>query len=558
MPRAGRRSARRLGPDCSHSSGDARRIHHAPDPVHDADHRGLRRRGGRFRAGGRLSRRRPGGAVPGVLGAAGADRGLPIPRKTLYLQELRMSSRAYHFYALLTCMLPPPLARRYFKHCLGLPSATDARGIRVCMGERVSQCGVLFLAIHDFDLLVAGGSQRAIVRFLNQFFSSLDRACDDAGPEVMKVGAFGEVYVVACGLFPRDSDAGPRDFDEGDAEARRLPRQMATLARLARTAHGLAGQFPVQLRAGLHCGPAVAGIVGDLLPRFQVLGDTVNRAARLEQHCPPGAVLLSGEAAGHLRGEGFGVEESPPLAGRGPRSCLCSSSRIRSPGSRRVRSRRRRARRACTSRWRPRTPRGPAAVRGGASSAAAASSCDVFGEGAADLPPGGAGSLDSSPATGRTPGSLVMSRWSSGNFSRAPSLKDIGFDSDGSSQGSPCSRRAVAKEKTPTEWMSEAAQLGRGLLAFRHPALAEEDEEGGNVALDEEGDFSLPIEFCRMGIMPGAERDGFEAAVRQLEETLLQPAGPGATGPRDEVLRAEAARSVEALGSPLLWAVASV
>ncbi|CAK0903576.1 unnamed protein product [Prorocentrum cordatum] len=495
--------------------------------------------------------------------------------KTLYLQELRMSSKAYHFYELLTRMLPPPLARRYFKHCLGAPSAADAMGIRVCMGERVSQCGVLFLAIHDFDQLVAGGSQRAIVRFLNTFFSSLDTACDAAGPAVMKLGTYGEVYVAACGLLPGDGGAeeggaearrlpegmaalaalartahdlagqfpvqraGPPE--EGGAEARRLPEGMAALAALARTAHDLAGQFPVQLRAGLHCGPVVAGIVGDHLPRFQiygtlcvcfavleeppfwpsdqVLGDTMNRAARLEQHCPPGQVLLSDAAADLLRGAGFGVEERGPLSMWGLGDI--PAFQLQCP---------------------PPPPAGPQAQQAPrAHSKEGPASCA-----------GSSGGAESAVVEPFTPGSAV-SRCSSLGMMSVPSLESLGFASDSDSD-SDCPE--VTPSKTPTHWLSEEEQFGFG----RGAVADEEDNGGGSADLDEDGDLPLSIEHCRMGIMPNAERDEFETAVRQLEETLLQPPGPKAVraGPPAEVLRAEAARRAEALASPLLWALALV
>jgi len=188
-------------------------------------------------------------------------------------------------------MLPTHLIRRYFELCLvgGGPAGIGA----VSMGERQPCCGVLFFQICGFDDIIAENSAEHVVRFLNRLFSLFDAACAEEEDGIVKVETVGGQHVSACGIFP-SADSGD-DFDA----------QLAALARVALRMHSVAADFSVSARAGLHCGPVVAGIVGDKLPRFRLFGDTVNVAARFQSQCPEGSVLLSEAASARLECKGM-------------------------------------------------------------------------------------------------------------------------------------------------------------------------------------------------------------------------------------------------------------
>eukprot|EP00929_Paragymnodinium_shiwhaense_P106999 TRINITY_DN72939_c0_g1_i1.p1 TRINITY_DN72939_c0_g1~~TRINITY_DN72939_c0_g1_i1.p1 ORF type:complete len:1294 (-),score=169.11 TRINITY_DN72939_c0_g1_i1:134-4015(-) len=251
------------------------------------------------------------------LGSSRSRRDGELTLRAIFLEERRAVKKAQQFYSLLADMLPPQLVHRYFELCLSTPekssclSESEASqdpcnapeschrlniGLNaIAIAERRPRCGVLFVAICDFDELVRDMPPKFVVRFLDKLFCLFDDAVGAAGPDVTKVETVGEVHVSASGLFL--GNAFPDDIPGPESTTE---DQVACMARLALQMHDIAADHGATLRAGLHCGPVVAGVVGDKLPRFRLFGDTVNVAARLEQHCPPGQLLLSAKTAGLL------------------------------------------------------------------------------------------------------------------------------------------------------------------------------------------------------------------------------------------------------------------
>jgi class 3 adenylate cyclase len=82
------------------------------------------------------------------------------------------------------------------------------------------------------------------------------------------------------------------------------------------------------LRIGIHCGPAVAGVIGTSKPSYDVWGDTINIASRLESHGLPDRIQVSGrvrerlegdllfEARGEINVKGRGLMQTHFLTGR--------------------------------------------------------------------------------------------------------------------------------------------------------------------------------------------------------------------------------------------------
>ncbi|XP_043197242.1 soluble guanylate cyclase gcy-35-like [Amphibalanus amphitrite] len=178
---------------------------------------------------------------------------------------------------LLHSMLPPEVAHK-------LKSGDKVQ-------ENFDSATILFSDIVTFTVIASHCEPRQIVQLLNEMYTRFDDATESNG--VYKVETIGDAYMVVGGIPGRVRD-----------HATRVTSQAIDMVRLARqVAHPITGA-PVQIRVGLHTGPAVAGVVGQKMPRYCLFGDTVNVASRMESHGVPGRIHLSGDCKRRLEAEG--------------------------------------------------------------------------------------------------------------------------------------------------------------------------------------------------------------------------------------------------------------
>ena len=127
-------------------------------------------------------------------------------------------------------------------------------------------------------------------------FSAFDAACERFGVE--KIKTIGDAYLAAPGLdTPRaggDASAGGARPDPASHVAAAADLALAMLDAVA------AADPRWQVRIGLHAGPVVAGVLGTKKFVYDVWGDTVNVASRLETAAQPGTILVSEEVASAL------------------------------------------------------------------------------------------------------------------------------------------------------------------------------------------------------------------------------------------------------------------
>jgi adenylate cyclase len=167
-----------------------------------------------------------------------------------------------------------------------LPAAVAARlkhhdGV---IADRFAETTVLFADIVDFTPLAVRLPPEDVVRLLDEVFTAFDRLADDHRLE--KIKTIGDAYMVAGGV------PTPR-ADHCEAVAEMALAMLHVPERLT----GLNG---MELRIGMDTGPAVAGVIGQRKFSYDLWGDTVNTASRMESHGVPGSIQVSSRVYDHL------------------------------------------------------------------------------------------------------------------------------------------------------------------------------------------------------------------------------------------------------------------
>lgn len=146
------------------------------------------------------------------------------------------------------------------------------------IADRYELATVLFADVVDFTPMSASMSADDLVSLLDEIFHLLDELVDALGLE--KIKTVGDEYMVAAGVPEARSD---------HAQA------MAELALRIRDAVESRhfGGHRIRFRMGVHSGPVVAGIIGHRKFSYDLWGDTVNTASRMESHGVPGEIQIS-------------------------------------------------------------------------------------------------------------------------------------------------------------------------------------------------------------------------------------------------------------------------
>ena len=160
---------------------------------------------------------------------------------------------------------------------------------------------MLFADAVGFTHAMACAPAVEVMAVMAELFQHFDALHVAAG--VSKVETTGDEYFSVKGTVGR-SAGGPRREVKCAAEQALAVGALALQLVAASREHAWPHGAPIDVRVGLHCGPATSGVLGDALPRWSVFGHAVALASRMESHGAPGCVHVSGAFAGALRGAG--------------------------------------------------------------------------------------------------------------------------------------------------------------------------------------------------------------------------------------------------------------
>jgi class 3 adenylate cyclase len=157
--------------------------------------------------------------------------------------------------------------------------ATRLKGGEHEIADSFADITVLFGDIVGFTALSSHTSAREIVDVLNGLFSLYDETAQELGIE--KIKTIGDCYMAVCGL-PRPAS------DHADRMARMALRMVEATQHYSEQVH-----IPLQLRIGINSGPVVAGVIGTTKFIYDLWGDTVNLASRMESTGAPGQIQVT-------------------------------------------------------------------------------------------------------------------------------------------------------------------------------------------------------------------------------------------------------------------------
>ena len=162
---------------------------------------------------------------------------------------------------------------------------------------------VLFADLASFTPWARRTDPDHVVGFLDQLFTRFDQLTREYGLE--KIKTIGDAYMAVAGA--------PQARTDHASAAIKLGRGMLAAAADARAHAGV----PLELRVGIASGPVIGGVIGEQRILFDLWGDTVNTAARMQSSGIAGRIHVAASTRDLLADDEYAFEERPPIEVKG-------------------------------------------------------------------------------------------------------------------------------------------------------------------------------------------------------------------------------------------------
>jgi guanylate cyclase len=170
------------------------------------------------------------------------------------------------------------------------------------IADQFSSASILFADVVDFTPLSERLTAAEVVGLLDHLFSHFDTLAEQYGLE--KIKTIGDCYMVAAGVPSPRAD-----------HARALALMALDMCEAMRSSDDV-GHLGLEIRVGINSGPVVAGVIGRKRFLYDLWGDAVNTASRMESHGTPGRIQITRATYELLRDE-FECEPRGPIAVKG-------------------------------------------------------------------------------------------------------------------------------------------------------------------------------------------------------------------------------------------------
>lgn len=169
------------------------------------------------------------------------------------------------------------------------PVADELKSRGKATTKRYENVTILFTDFKDFTLMASSISPIKLVKELNEVFSQFDDILEAF--KIEKIKTIGDAYFAACGLPEKNKHHAFQCIEAVKQMFRYLEERNKK------------SQIQWKMRAGIHTGSVVAGVVSKKKYAYDLFGDTVNTASRMESNGEVGKINISGTTYELIKGK---------------------------------------------------------------------------------------------------------------------------------------------------------------------------------------------------------------------------------------------------------------